>query len=232
MALTPFAPLSALGTDTGRLFDDFFGGGLAPWTGGGLLATTGRGGLAGALRPLYTDVVERDNEYEMRVDVPGACCVLGCGGQTARNAARGRARTLRTRCAASGEAARRCVALQRNLNPSARCGMQLLGARLGLRWRLTRARGADVAKDNITLEAEGQVLRLSVRQESEKEDKSGDTWHRVERSSAFQTRALRFPDDADLSQVKADMESGVLRVCINKRLEAQQQQKRKQIKVA
>jgi outer membrane receptor protein involved in Fe transport len=29
--------------------------------------------------------------------------------------------------AASGEAARRCVALQRNLNPSARCGMQLLG---------------------------------------------------------------------------------------------------------
>ena len=87
-------------------------------------------------------------------------------------------------------------------------------------------------KENITLEAEGQVLRLSVRQESEKEEGGEkDTFHRVERSSAWQSRALRFPDDADLSQVKADMESGVLRVCINKRAEAQQE-KRKQIKVA
>jgi HSP20 family molecular chaperone IbpA len=77
MALTPFAPVGSLGLDTGRLFDDFFSGGggmLSPWTGGGsLLGGGGRGGgLAGALRPLYTDVVERDKEYEMRVDVPGA----------------------------------------------------------------------------------------------------------------------------------------------------------------
>jgi HSP20 family molecular chaperone IbpA len=53
----------------------------------------------------------------------------------------------------------------------------------------------------------------------------------VERSSAWQSRALRFPDDADLTQVKADMESGVLHVAIGKRAEAQQQ-KRTQIKVA
>lgn len=89
-------------------------------------------------------------------------------------------------------------------------------------------------KDNITLEAEGQVLRLSVRQEEEKEEKSppgGDVYHRVERSSAFQTRALRFPDNADLSQVKADIEGGVLRVCIGKRAESQAG-KRQQIKVA
>ena len=88
-----------------------------------------------------------------------------------------------------------------------------------------------MAKENITLEAEGQVLRLSVSQESQKEDTSGDTWHRVERSSAFQTRALRFPDNADLSHVKADMEGGVLRVAIGKRAEAPEA-KRKQIKVA
>ena len=88
-----------------------------------------------------------------------------------------------------------------------------------------------VSKENISLEAEGQVLRLSVRQEEEKEDKSGDTWHRVERSSAFQTRSLRMPDDADLGQVKADLDSGVLRVSINKRPEAEAS-KRKQIKVA
>ena len=62
----------AAGLDTGRLFDDLFtGGALSPWTaGGGLLGGRGFGGLA--QRPLYTDVVERDKEYEMRVDVPGA----------------------------------------------------------------------------------------------------------------------------------------------------------------
>ena len=76
MALTPFAPLSTLGFDSGRFFDDFFGGGgaLSPWAGGGLLGAPRLGaGVSGALRPLYCDVVERDKEYEMRVDVPGAC---------------------------------------------------------------------------------------------------------------------------------------------------------------
>jgi HSP20 family molecular chaperone IbpA len=74
MALTPFAPIGSLGLDTGRMFDDWLGGGgmLSPFTGGSLLG--GRGLLGGGLaaRPLYTDVVERDKEYEMRVDVPGA----------------------------------------------------------------------------------------------------------------------------------------------------------------
>ena len=75
MALAPFAPLSTLGFDSGRLFDDFFGGGaLGPWAGGGLLGAPRLGaGVSGALRPLYCDVVERDKEYEMRVDVPGTC---------------------------------------------------------------------------------------------------------------------------------------------------------------
>ena len=70
--LTTAARRRAAGLDTGRLFDDFFTGGtLSPWTaGGGLLGGRGFGSLA--QRPLYTDVVERDKEYEMRVDVPGA----------------------------------------------------------------------------------------------------------------------------------------------------------------
>ena len=73
MALTLFAPLSSLGFDSGRFFDDFFGGStLSPWAGGGLLGAPRAGaGVAGTLRPLYCDVVERDKEYEMRVDVPG-----------------------------------------------------------------------------------------------------------------------------------------------------------------
>jgi HSP20 family protein len=85
-----------------------------------------------------------------------------------------------------------------------------------------------VKKENIQLEAEGQILRISVcedKQEEKEETRSGITWHRVERSCNFNSRALRFPDAADLSKVQANVENGVLRVCIAKRPETQQQRK-------
>jgi HSP20 family molecular chaperone IbpA len=169
MALTPFAPLSSLGLDTGRFgFDDFFGGALAPWAGGGLLGT--QRGVAGATRPLYTDVVERDKEYEMRVDVPGACAHRQHSALSAA-AAVGAGRSARA-CERASHAAcclRRCRAA-----PGARSCETLTR-------RLTRNELglAGVPKENITLEAEGQVLRLSVRQESEKEEGGDkDTYHR------------------------------------------------------
>jgi HSP20 family molecular chaperone IbpA len=46
----------------------------------------------------------------------------------------------------------------------------------------------------------------------------------------YSSRALRFPEDADLSKVNANMEAGVLRVTIGKREGAQV--KRQTIKVA
>jgi hypothetical protein len=48
---------------------------------------------------------------------------------------------------------------------------------------------------------------------------------------SFQQRALRFPDAADLTKVEANVDNGVLRVCIAKRQEAQGA-KRQTIKVA
>lgn len=89
-----------------------------------------------------------------------------------------------------------------------------------------------VKKENIQLEAEGQILRISVcedKQEEKEETRSGITWHRVERSCNFNSRALRFPDAADLSKVQANVENGVLRVCIAKRPETQQQRKAIQV---
>jgi HSP20 family molecular chaperone IbpA len=63
-----------------------------------------------------------------------------------------------------------------------------------------------VKKENITLEAEGQVLRINVstgeQNDTDQTDAAGITWHRVERSSNFSSRALRFPDSADLSSAK------------------------------
>ena len=46
----------------------------------------------------------------------------------------------------------------------------------------------------------------------------------------FASRAMRFPEEADLSKVNANMEAGVLRVTIPKREAAQT--KRQTIKVA
>ena len=140
MALTPFAPLSSLGLDTGRFgFDDFFGGALSPWAGGGLLGT--QRGVAGAMRPLYTDVVERDKEYEMRVDVPGA--FIGSivpshsGGfwRTAwREGARGcLARASQPPAMASGAGRRCCETLMRATHPL-RLGTQACRRRTS-RWR-------------------------------------------------------------------------------------------------
>ena len=107
MALASFAPLSTLGFDSGRFFDDFFGGGaLGPWAGGGLLGAPRLGaGVSGALRPLYCDVVERDKEYEMRVDVPGTC----------------RGRSTFKRAAASASAAVRHAAAREGARPHLAC---------------------------------------------------------------------------------------------------------------
>jgi HSP20 family molecular chaperone IbpA len=134
-----------------------------------------------------------------------------------------------------------------------------------------------VSKDSVNLEADGQTLRMTCallrlacactrvradspdvacsvqQQKTEEEGAPGTRWHRVERSSQFASRALRFPDDADLSkarrvanqasaaamthpltlhrtQVNANLDAGVLRVTIPKRPEAAP--KRQTIKVA
>lgn len=82
---------------------------------------------------------------------------------------------------------------------------------------------AGVDPKDVVLETEGQVVKLSVTSqrsvEREVKDESGTTWHRVERSSGFNSRALRFPTDADVDarKLSANLVNGVLQVTIPKK---------------
>ncbi len=66
-----------------------------------------------------------------------------------------------------------------------------------------------VPKENIALEIEGKTVKVSTQSTAEEEEKEagtgpeGTTWHRVERSTQFASRALRFPEDADMAQARA-----------------------------
>mmetsp|Transcript_44591 Transcript_44591/g.83248 ORF Transcript_44591/g.83248 Transcript_44591/m.83248 type:complete len:177 (-) Transcript_44591:275-805(-) len=98
-----------------------------------------------------------------------------------------------------------------------------------------------VSKEHIKLDVDGDLLRVSCEtveehvnqpsdskpseQNNQKQD-AGVTWHRVERHSQFSSRTLRMPDSADLGQVSAKLEDGVLRVHIPKKVEATAKQRR------
>ena len=61
----------------------------------------------------------------------------------------------------------------------------------------------------MALDIEGQTLKISTQSTAEEEEKEAgsgppDTqWHRVERSCQYASRALRFPENADMSQARA-----------------------------
>ena len=69
-----------------------------------------------------------------------------------------------------------------------------------------------VRQEDVNLEVEGNVLRLSVNEggETQKDetDASGVVWHRVERTKRYASRSLRFPDTADTQKVSAHMDHG------------------------
>ncbi|KAK7300547.1 hypothetical protein RJT34_11393 [Clitoria ternatea] len=71
-------------------------------------------------------------------------------------------------------------------------------------------------KEEVKVEIEeGRVLQISGQRTKEKEEKN-ETWHRVERSSGSFLRRFRLPENANLEQVKAAMENGVLTVTVPK----------------
>jgi HSP20 family protein len=81
-----------------------------------------------------------------------------------------------------------------------------------------------VDKKDIKLNVEGDVLSISVEKEAgSDEDKEADNvkWHRVERAHSYYRRSLRMPDAADLSNIKAKYENGVLLLDIPKAPKAQ-----------
>jgi len=77
-----------------------------------------------------------------------------------------------------------------------------------------------VKKDDIHVEVENNMLSIKVDTKSEtKEDKEeeGVTWHRYERSSSFVQRSLRMPETANLENISAKYESGVLSLTVPKK---------------
>jgi HSP20 family protein len=78
--------------------------------------------------------------------------------------------------------------------------------------------GVDEA--DINLSVDGDVLTISVDADSTKEDEKeqdGVRVHRLERSSTFVRRAIRLPDSADLENIDANYENGVLKISIPKK---------------
>ena len=71
----------------------------------------------------------------------------------------------------------------------------------------------------LQLDVEGDVISFGVESKEEKNeegDDSGMKWHRMERSSQFQKRAMRLPENANMQDISAKYESGVLTVSIPK----------------
>jgi HSP20 family molecular chaperone IbpA len=70
------------------------------------------------------------------------------------------------------------------------------------------ARPQGIPKENIGLDIEGKTVKVSTQQTQEEEEKEAGTspedvtWHRVERSTVYASRALRFPENADMSQAR------------------------------
>jgi HSP20 family protein len=73
-----------------------------------------------------------------------------------------------------------------------------------------------IKKEEVKVEVqEGNVLQISGERTRESEDKT-DTWHRVECRSGKFLRTFRLPENANMDQVKAAMENGVLTVIVPK----------------
>jgi HSP20 family molecular chaperone IbpA len=76
------------------------------------------------------------------------------------------------------------------------------------------------------VDVDGDVIRISTEYNKETQDESPEDtdpscrWHRVERVSEYATRALRMPEQADLSTIYASMDGGVLIVKVPKKIAA------------
>lgn len=88
-----------------------------------------------------------------------------------------------------------------------------------------RADVPGVNKDNISVTVDqGNVLNIKVDQKAEKREE-GAKWHRYERTQSFVQRALRMPETADLDNIKARYENGVLQLDMPKKPTGKEQKR-------
>nr|AFY06919.1 cytosolic class I small heat shock protein HSP18.0Ie [Phlegmariurus fordii] len=72
-------------------------------------------------------------------------------------------------------------------------------------------------KEEIKVQVEdGRSLQISGERKKEEVEKT-DKWHRVERSQGSFLRRFRLPENANVEEVKAKVEDGVLTVTVPKR---------------
>jgi HSP20 family protein len=77
-----------------------------------------------------------------------------------------------------------------------------------------------VNKENISLNVDRDMITVAMSQTNEKEgdeEKEGATFHRRERSMQYVSRSVRLPDTADMDNIDAKYEDGVLKLTIPKR---------------
>lgn len=76
-----------------------------------------------------------------------------------------------------------------------------------------------MAKDELNIKLENNVLSLSGEKKVEKE-KENDKYHLIERKFGSFERSFRLPDDVDAEKISASVENGILQVEIQKSAKA------------
>ena len=80
---------------------------------------------------------------------------------------------------------------------------------------LVQAELPGMTKENVTIETDGDVLRITAHREMETEEKQ-EGYIRRERGSMRFHRQMRLPENVDRDRIRAKMENGVLEISLPK----------------
>ncbi len=88
-----------------------------------------------------------------------------------------------------------------------------------------------VNEKDIDVSVAGEMLTIKAEKKSDKEEKTKD-YHLVERSYGTFERSMRLPFKADPAKVEAKFEKGVLKLVVQKPVEAQTKTQKIEVKAA